>query len=146
MKNNSDYQSGLSVYPGNYVPLYKKEEIESELKHTTQTTFYPVQVKELNDAFKIEVAIPGVKKEDFLLQADENVLSLCMMHKEIEHCKGTNFILEHTNCKCYAQNIMLPDNTDTEFINAQYKAGVLCLLIPKAKAHEKNLHTRIVVY
>ena len=148
MENDVLYDSGCLIYPGSYVPLLKEEEVQSALKrpHEGETVLPPVNVTELADSFKVEVAIPGVKREDFLIHSDGNVLSVCVLHKECGLHEGERFQLHEFNYECFDRHIILPDNADSEFISAEYKSGILRLYVPKAKHPAKNLHTRIVVY
>ncbi len=71
MKSDILYSPDCSIYPGDYMPLLRAEEIEEELKlsHEGEALFPPVNITELADSFKVEVAIPGVRREDFLLHA-----------------------------------------------------------------------------
>ena len=148
MKNDVLYDAGCSIYPGAYMPLLKEEEVQEELKrpHEGETVLPPVNVKELADSFKVEVAIPGVKREDFLIHSDGNVLSVCVLHKECGLHEGERFQLHEFNYECFDRHIILPDNADAEFVSAEYKAGILRLYVPKAKQPAKNQHTRIAVY
>ena len=148
MENDVLYDTGCLIYPGAYVPLLKEEEVQEELKHPHEgeTIVPPVNVIELADSFKVEVAISGVKKEDFLIHSDGNVLSVCVLHKECGLHEGERFQLHEFNYECFDRHIILPDNADSEFASAEYKAGILRLYILKAKQPAKNLHTRIVVY
>ena len=80
MKNDILYATDdCLIYPGAYVPLLKEEEIQLALNrsHLGETFLPPVNVTELADSFKVEIVIPGgVKREDFLIRSDENVLSV----------------------------------------------------------------------
>ena len=148
MENDVLYDTGCLIYPGAYVPLLKEEEVQEELKrpHKGETILPPVNVTEMADSFKVEVAIPGVKREDFLIHSDGNVLSVCVLHKECGLHEGERFQLHEFNYECFDRHIILPDNADSEFVSAEYKAGILRLYVPKAKQPAKNQHTRIVVY
>lgn len=148
MKNDVLYDTDSLVYPGVYVPLLKEEEVQSALKRSQEgeTVLPPVNVTELPDLFKVEVAIPGVKQENFLIYADENILSVFVVHKECGLKEGESFQLHEFNYQCFNRDIILPDNADAEFASAEYEAGILRLYVPKAKQPGKNQHTRIVVY
>jgi HSP20 family protein len=148
MKNNAADKGVLSVYPGNYVPMYNVQEIKNELKslHIKKEPDYPVKIKEMNDSYTLQVEIPGVKREDFLLQAEDSILSVCMLHKEAEQFDGANFHFKDLKCNCFNKKIMLPKDTDAVFIRAEYKAGILYLVIPKTNTLDKYGHTSIVVY
>ena len=148
MKNITLYDTDCSIYPGDYVPLLKAEEIEEELRHSHegQALFPPVNITELADSFKVEVAIPGVRREDFLVHADENILFVRVLHKEYVLEGSERFQLHEFNYKCFDRQVVLPDNADAEFISAEYKAGILRIYIPKLNQPAKSRHTRIVVY
>ena len=148
MENDVLYDTDCLIYPGTYVPVLKEEEVQSGLTrpHEGETVLPPVNVTELSDSFKVEVAIPGVKREDFLIRSDGNVLSVCVLHKEYRLHEGERFQLHEFNYECFDRHIILPDNADLEFISAEYKSGILCLYVPKEKHPAANLHSRIVVY
>ncbi len=148
MKNYNLYNGGCSVYPGDYVPLFKAAEMQEELKgfNKNEMVFPPANITELADAYKVEVAIPGAKRENFLIQADENILSVAVVHKQLGQADTENFQLHEFNYNCFDRHIVLPHNANTEFISAEYKTGILRLYIPKVKQPAKNLHTTIVVY
>ena len=148
MVNDDINNAGCSTYPGGYVPLIKEEEMRRELKrsHEGKMLLPPVNIAELSDSFKVEVAIPGVKREDFLIHADGNVLSVFVLHKDCECPESDCFKLHEFNYECFDRPIVLPGNADTEFTCAEYKEGILHLYIPKTNKPVKNLHTKIVVY
>jgi len=148
MKSDILYNLGCSIYPGDYVPLLSAREIEEELKlsHEGEALFPPVNITELADSFKVEVAIPGVRREDFLLHTDGNVLFVRVLHKEYLVEGSERFQLHEFNYQCFDRRVVLPDNADAEFMSAEYKAGILRLYIPKSDQPAKNRHTTIVVY
>ncbi len=148
MKKEIQNEISASVYPGNYVPLRKKEEVEKELRHPQEGKMLtpPVNVTELVDTYKVEVAIPGVKREDFLVQSDDNILSVQVMQKENNTGGKETFQVQVFNYQCFDRHIVLPPNADTEFTCAEYKDGILRLQMPKTNTTDKNHHTRIVIY
>jgi len=148
MKNDILYSPGYSIYPGDYVPLLKAEEIEEELKHSHEgeALFPPVNITELADSFKVEVAIPGVRREDFLLHTTDNILFVRVLNKEYKLHGAERFQLHEFNYECFDRHIVLPENADAEFTSAEYKAGILRLYLPKTDQPSKNRPTTIVVY
>ncbi|MGK2863890.1 MAG: Hsp20/alpha crystallin family protein [Chitinophagaceae bacterium] len=148
MKRELQNEIYPSIYPGNYVPLLKKEEVEKELRqpHEGKMLFPPVNVTELMDVYKVEMAIPGVRREDFLVQSDANILSIQVLHKENATRENESFQIHEFNYECFDRHIILPLNADTEFTCAEYKAGILRLHMPKTNSTGNNRHTKIVVY
>jgi HSP20 family protein len=133
MKNNIFHNSDGLIYPGVFVPLLKEKELQKELKKSqkSKTVLPAVNVTELKDSFKVEVSIPGVKREDFLILADENILSVCAIHKDCGLQKGEKSKRHEFNHECFDRHIILPDNADADFISAEYAAGILYLHVPK---------------
>jgi HSP20 family protein len=147
MKNLEKHIENL-VYPGVYMPLYQEDELEDELKHLRKNAkkVPAVNVIEMDDTFKVEMSIPGVKRECFFVHADGNILSVSVIQKEQIHPESAHFQKHEFNCDCYDRQIILPENTDTEFVSAEYQSGILRLHIPKIKNPGKDHHTRIAVY
>jgi HSP20 family protein len=137
-----------SVYPGEYIPLIKAEELAEELKKQREgTAVQPlINIREKADCFHIDLAIPGLKREDFFITVNDNILSIAVLHKECGKIRQNSFQLHEFNYECFNRHIILPENADAEFVSAEYKEGVLRLYVPKADRPAKNPHARIVVY
>lgn len=141
-------QDGDSVYPGNYVSLVKDEEIAKELNSVFDEVVidFPVIITDLNDTLKIEIAIPGINREDFFIHDDENGLSVTVLHKNIKGNEASDVRFHHFGCMCFEKHIVLPENVDSEFISAEYADGILCLHLSKTKKVIRNSYSKIAVY
>lgn len=148
MKSLSTNNKGYFIYPGLYVPILKKEEVLSTFnlfKHD-EMVHPSANVYELEDSFKVELVIPGVNREDFLIDTDENILSVYAVHKDNVLTENENFQLHEFKYACFDRHIILPENADTDFISAEYRAGILHLSVPKSNHPTKQLHGNVVVY
>lgn len=136
------------AYPGDYVPLLSEDQIDFELCRVSENGALvpPVNVVELADTFRVEIAIPGMRREDFLIHIDGNVLDVRVLHKEASPWEAPNFKLREFNYKCFEKRINLPFNADAEFLSAEYKAGVLRVIMPKADYPVRCPYMRVVVY
>jgi HSP20 family protein len=135
-----------TIYPGTYVPAQNEADLQVALKqhHEGKMISPPANVTELADLYKIEVAIPGVEKGNFLVFADANTLSVAVMNYPL--AKDENFRLHEFNFECFKRLIPLQKNIDAEFANAEYRNGILYLNVPKASNPVVNQHIQIVVY
>ncbi len=149
MRNTMSYETDSLVYPGVYMPLHKDEEVKEELRHFNERDIImaAVNVIELADAFKVEIVIPGVKREDFLIHAYGNIVSVSVLQKEkqLNNEKEKKPLREY-KYYCFDKQIILPPHADTEFICAEYLAGILRLYIPKLSKPANSRHTRVAVY
>lgn len=143
------YNIGCDVYPGAYVPMLNEAEVDNYMHqpHRKELRFPVVNIAELADLYKIEVVIPGVNREDFFIHADDNILSLCVIHKDKELSLSNEQIgFRIADYECLDRHITLPKNVDPEFISAEYKDGKLCMFAHKIKTPNRHLHSTIVVY
>lgn len=148
MKQNLLYAEEYQVYPGDYAPLINGENISEELKISgmNNEAHLPVNIFELDDLLKVELVISGVKREDFLIQAGGNILSVYVIRKVEESSEGESVLSHDAGYEYFERHITLPDDADAEFVSAEYKEDVLRLHIPRTNQPSKNVHTRIVVY
>lgn len=149
MKNDLFYTTNPSVYPGEYVPLFKEKDIKKTIKDSckNKTNSLAVNIKELRNSYKIELAVPGVKRENLLLKSCGNVLSISVIYSDHNRDKQKKFQLQEFNFNhSYTRKIVLPDNADSVFVFAEYKAGILHLYIPKSTHPLKWTNAKIAIY
>jgi len=140
------YAKECMVYPGEYTPMPEIEALLGEsIIHSRASAKPLVNMDELTDCFKFKVALPGVKREDIFIHACNNILSVAVLHKDCKKLKEQLQIHEFET-ECFGRNIVLPENADTEFASAEYKEGILNLIIPKAYKHGMNTLQQIMVY
>ncbi|MBC3846624.1 Hsp20/alpha crystallin family protein [Winogradskyella echinorum] len=97
----------------------------------TGITLPKVNIKETADAFLVEMAIPGLKKSDFQVDLENQVLSISTeMKKENEQQEG-NFTRREFGYSSFKRTFSLPESVNEDQINATYKDGILGILLPK---------------
>jgi len=95
-----------------------------------------INVLETQDAYKLELAAPGMTKADFDVHLDEEGdLVIKMEKKENEEKKG-HFLRREFSYTKFQQTMLLPDDTDREAISAKVENGVLSVNLPKLKKVE----------
>jgi len=100
-----------------------------------------VNIKETEKAFEIEIAAPGMTKDDFKIRVDndeELVIALEKKHEDKDEHKGENYLRREFSYASYHQAFTLPDNIDVEAIKANMTNGVLGIVLPK-KTPEKQI-------
>jgi HSP20 family protein len=90
-----------------------------------------VNVKENENAFQIEVAAPGLKKEDFKLSLHENRLTISAKQEENKEEKTEKYSRQEFNYSSFQRTFTLPKNVDGEKIDASYTDGILHVGLPK---------------
>lgn len=148
MNYSSMCSTNCSVYPGEFVPLLNEEQVKAHfsLPREKENVQAPVNLMETEVAYKIEFALPGFKKEELLILADDNILTIYGIHQEIQSSIFGRSRLNEFQYDYFERHIALPEDVDVEFVAATYELGVLSVYIPKTTSPVKNLHQIIVVY
>ncbi len=109
---------------------------------STQTTIPAVNVREEEDEFEIQVAAPGMEKEDFNIDLDGNLLTISSEREdEVKEGEG-EFSRREFSYQSFSRTFTLPENTiDSEKIKAKYKEGILRIKLPKLE-HVKGRGSR----
>ncbi|HEX2936959.1 MAG TPA: Hsp20/alpha crystallin family protein [Bacteroidales bacterium] len=90
-----------------------------------------VNIIEGKDDFRIEVAAPGLNKEDFNIQIDNNVLTIsCEKENKIEDGEG-KYMRREFSYSTFKRSFTLPESIDADKITAQHKDGILNITVPK---------------
>ena len=97
----------------------------------TGITLPKVNIKETADAFMVEMAVPGLKKSDFHLDLDNQVLSISTETKDENEHQEENYTRREFGYSAFKRTFNLPESVNDEKINANYKDGILSILLPK---------------
>ncbi len=99
---------------------------------STNTTLPSVNIIENIEGFEVEVAAPGLEKDDFRIELDNNVLSISSEKKvENETNEGERFTKKEFSYQSFCRSFTLPLSVESEKITAKYENGILNLSIPK---------------
>lgn len=96
-----------------------------------------INVKETEEVYELEVAAPGMQKEDFKIEMEKNLLTLSTEKKEEKVEKKENYTRKEFGYYSFKRSFSLPeDKVNMEDIAAKYEDGILKVAIPK-KAKEE---------
>ena len=104
-----------------------------------------INVKEEKDAFLIDVAAPGMKREDFKVEVDRGVLIISATTEEKKEEKTETFRRQEFSYRDFRRSFWLPENIMADQIAAQYENGILKLKIPKMENVPEKAKTIKVV-
>jgi len=99
-----------------------------------------VNIAETKGAFEIEIAAPGLKKEDFKISLDKNTLSVAVEVKKQDDADLKKYNKKEFNFTSFSRSFTLPQSVDQSQIGAEYTDGILTLTL--AKKEEAKLQTR----
>ena len=113
---------------------------EQHANATTALRTPAVNVAESENGFDIELAVPGLKKEDFKINLDKNLLTVSAEVKKEEAAEVKKYNKKEFSFNSFSRTFTLPETVDYTKIEAEYTDGILKLTI--AKKEEAKIQAR----
>ncbi len=96
-----------------------------------------VNIKEEKDKFVLDMAAPGMKKDDFKIDLDNYQLTISAETKDEKKEKTDNYTRREFVYNSFSRSFTLPKTIDIDKIKGDYKNGVLSLVLPKKEEETK---------
>jgi len=104
-----------------------------------------VNITETKDEYKLAFAVPGMKKSDFDINVDGNMLTVSCEKEESREEKEHQYTRKEYNYASFSRSFSLPDEVSKDNIQATYTDGVLALMLPKKEEAKKLMAKSIMV-
>lgn len=104
-----------------------------------------VNITELKDEYQVSLAAPGLKKEDFKIDVDGNMLTISSEKEENKEEKDAKFTRKEYSYSSFSRSFTLPDEINVDKIDAKYADGVLKLSLPRKEEAKKHSAKQIAV-
>ncbi len=88
-------------------------------------------ILEKENGYEIELAAPGMKKEDFKLEVENKLLSVIYEKKADEAQQEVEYLQQEFHMDEFTRSFTIPETADAEKIKARYDNGILYISIPK---------------
>lgn len=95
------------------------------------STVPAVNVTESDGKYQVMLAAPGLKKEDFHIDIDGNLITISAETKSEKEEKEEQFTRKEYNYTSFSRTFTLPENINKESVEAKYENGELKLVLPK---------------
>ena len=110
------------------------------------TSIPAVNTKETDESYHMEVAIPGMKKEDFNIDLNDNILTISSEKKEEKEEKdGEKITRREFSYSSFKRSFQLPENIKKNDISAEYSDGLLKLALPKTEPKQVESRKQIEI-
>jgi HSP20 family protein len=104
---------------------------------TKELSVPAVNITETDNEFSITVAAPGLKKSDFNIDVEGNMLTISSEKEESKEEKDALYTRKEYNYSSFSRSFTLPEEVNKEKIEATYEDGVLKLALPKKEEAKK---------
>lgn len=146
MKENVSMQR-IDEYPGTFrlLPrfdlLLRKEKFE---KLPIEDKFIRMNIRKRSNCYLVDLALPGLQKEYINVEAEGNNLKVFVAVVKGQKDVSNRTISDADNC--YFRKIVLPEDAEAAFAQAQYESGLLHLIVPKSAHPILISNCRIPIY
>lgn len=96
----------------------------------------PVNIKEGEKEYQLDVVAPGLKKEDFNINVENDVLSISFEQKEAKEETTDKMIRNEYQFRSFKRDFTLSEKINANDIKASYTDGILSISLPKAEPAE----------
>ena len=131
-----------------WLPDVFNDFFDTDFMPRTSATAPAINVKESLTDYEVEVAAPGMTKEDFNVHLNQEGDLTIKMEKKAENKeedKKAHYLRREFAYSKFEQTLILPDDVDKNNISARVADGVLTVVLPKIKKEEQNVVRQITV-
>lgn len=102
-------------------------------------------VVENEDAFQLELAVPGYDKKEISINLENNILTISSEKEEKTENENENYTMREFSHTSFSRSFTLPKSVNAEKIKADYENGVLNLTLPKRDEEKVKLNKEIKI-
>ena len=108
-------------------------------------TMPAVNITETKDFYMVSLAAPGLKKDDFQIRMDRNIMTISSAKEETKEDKEQKFTRKEYNYYSFSRSFTLPEEINQEMIEANYEDGVLKITLPRKEDVKKLTAKKIMI-
>ena len=131
-----------------WLPTVFNDFFDTDFMPKANATAPAINVKETDKAYIVELAAPGMTKDDFNVHInDEGNLIIKMEQKkeQKEEDKSARYLRREFSYSKYEQTLILPDDVEREHISAKVEHGVLTVELPKVQQAQVKVSRQIEI-
>jgi len=104
-----------------------------------------VNITELKDSYIVSLAAPGLKKEDFDIDIDGDMLTISCEKEEKKENIDEKFTRKEYSFSSFSRSFTLPEKINKGHIEAKYEDGILKIILPRTEESKRNTTIKIAV-
>ncbi|MDD3735916.1 MAG: Hsp20/alpha crystallin family protein [Bacteroidales bacterium] len=131
----------------NYKPLTLSDFLNEDFFPTftrSSTSLPAVNIREDEKAFYLELAVPGMNKNDLKIEVKDEVLTISAAQKDEKQEEHEGYRRREFSYSSFCRSFYLPEDVNGDKIGASYKDGILNVEIPKMEEEQKKEKIRTI--
>ncbi len=131
-----------------WLPTVFNDLFDTEFMPKANCTAPAINVKENDKAYTVELAAPGMKKEDFNVHINDDgnlIIKMEQKQEQKEEDKSVRYLRREFSYSKYEQTLILPDDVEKSKISAKVEHGVLTVELPKVEETKVKVARQITI-
>ena len=134
------------MYRNTWLPEVFNDFFDNNYMPKANATAPAINVLESKTDYRVELAAPGMRKEDFDVNINtDGDLVIKMDRKGEKHEENIHYLRREFSYTKYEQTLILPDDVDKQKISANVADGVLTIVLPKVVREEQKIARSIEI-
>lgn len=132
----------------NWIPTVFNDLFDTDFMPKANCTAPAINVKESDKAYTVELAAPGMKKEDFNVHINDDgnlIIKMEQKQETKEEDKSVRYLRREFSYSKYEQTLILPDDVKKDAITAKVEHGVLTVELPKLVEEKVKVSRQITI-
>lgn len=131
-----------------YRPFYMPDLFNDDLFNlfpARSNSMPAVNIREDEKNYTLELAVPGMNKDDLRIDVNEDMLTIATENKQEKEEKKEGYQRKEFSYTSFCRSFYLPDNVNKEKISANYRDGILFVEIPKQEEEKNKISRQIKI-
>ena len=134
----------VNTNKGIWLPSLFEDILTQSVTNQERFTVPAINIIEDTNAFKIELAAPGLTKESFSIEVDNKKLTISSEVRPEKNKKEVNYTRKEFDFSSFQRTFALSEKIDIDAIKASYKSGVLSITLP-IKEEKKEIKKMVEI-
>jgi HSP20 family protein len=104
-----------------------------------------VNVVEEDQAYRIDIAVPGMSRKDFRIELEDHLLTISSEQKDQKEEKSHRYMRREFSYNTFKRSFQLPETIDLDKIKASHDAGILSIELPKKEEEVQKAPKQIEI-
>jgi HSP20 family protein len=129
---NSLFEDIFQQFPSRYA--------QDDWSHAAQLGRYPVNIRESEKAWTLDLVAPGFEKSDFQIKLENGLLTISAEKKDENKQEQEKLVRKEFSFRSFSRSFTVDEKIDAASITAKYENGVLVVSLPRKEEPKANPH------
>ena len=104
-----------------------------------------MDIADLGDKYEMHVEMPGIPKDDIEIEVTPNSLEICAEHEENKEDEDKNWLRRERSSMSFYRSLELPEKIKSDKVDAEFKDGILKVMLPKVEPKPKHKASKVKI-